>query len=153
MVLPHHHISLGHSMNNLMQTLSSPMSSTCSHWAHVSDIIIVLLVLRDDVITSRWVELTHCHWTTSSSVFRIHPDTSEWQESCHVWWYGGRLSASQWSLDCRTTGTFCGKCLHIIIIVKFLTFILVEYSPLIPSLTLVWCHHLFTERIVQCNDS
>ena len=36
----------------------------------------ITLPVRDDVITSRWVELTHCHWTTSSSMLQFHPDTS-----------------------------------------------------------------------------
>ena len=32
-------------------------------------IIVLLVVVTDDVITSRWVEFTHCHWAISASMF------------------------------------------------------------------------------------
>ena len=111
MVLPYPLTNIGHSTKD-RGVVCIPMKNTFSAYPQVSDTVLSqYIVVRDDVITSRWVEFTQGHRTSSSPMFPIHTNNSRREEGCYVWWLWW-IKHVQSSVHCWAGKTFCGECDH-----------------------------------------
>ena len=71
------------------------------HWAELISVVSVVyiishysIVVRDDVISSRWVELIQGHRTSSSPLLLFHANNSRREEGCYVCMVVGMDGAS-----------------------------------------------------------